>query len=99
MRDGSPDPIVGRPSLDVCLPKPPTDETRSGPRWGGIAGSCSQGLPKQSPTQAPHESSLSSGRAWARNRISSTITEHMVMALRHDRARFGCERLGPRPSV
>jgi hypothetical protein len=65
----------------------------------GSRAAARRGLPKQSPTQAPHESSLSSGRAWARNRISSTITEHMVMALRHDRARFGCERLGPRPSV
>jgi hypothetical protein len=41
-------------------------------------------------------SSLSSERAWARNRISSTMTDAMVMALRHDRARSGsrCQRPG-----
>jgi hypothetical protein len=32
---------------------------------------------------------VSSGRAWARNRISSIITDAIVMALRHDRARSG----------
>jgi hypothetical protein len=34
-------------------------------------------------------SGLSSGRAWARNRISSTITCDIVIALRHDLARSG----------
>jgi hypothetical protein len=40
-----------------------------------------------------HGSGSSSGRAWARSRISSTITSAMVMALRHDRARSGCQQL------
>jgi hypothetical protein len=34
-------------------------------------------------------SSLSSGRAWARSRISSTITDANVIAFRHDQARSG----------
>jgi hypothetical protein len=36
-----------------------------------------------------HCSGSSSGRAWARNRISSIITDAIVTALRHDRARSG----------
>jgi hypothetical protein len=32
---------------------------------------------------------LVNGRAWALRRISSTITLHIVMALRHDLARSG----------
>jgi hypothetical protein len=34
-------------------------------------------------------SGSSRGRAWARRRISSTMTDAMVMALRHERARSG----------
>jgi hypothetical protein len=46
-----------------------------------------------------HGSGSSSGRAWTRNRISSTITDFMVMALRHDRGRSGVELFGHRPDL
>jgi hypothetical protein len=48
---------------------------------------------------ADHSSSQSSGRAWALSRISSTITDAMLMTLRHDRAAPRVELFGHGPDL
>jgi hypothetical protein len=50
-------------------------------------------LGEQLPVIAGHRSGSSSGRAWARRRISSSITDAIVMAFRHDLALSGARSI------
>ena len=80
MRRPSERPVTGGPPR-LCVDTEPLADQISRPRAKPGAG-------------RPHDavmiqvvSSLSSGRAWTRSRISSTITDAIVMAFRHDLAR------------
>jgi hypothetical protein len=76
-------------------PTLPTVARHSGFRASGSSDAPNgEARPRQRPgainaTSLGLAQSLMVGRAWARNRISSTITDAIVMAFRHDRARSG----------
>jgi hypothetical protein len=75
-----------RPTGGLTRCGPPGHRDAGGPPLRDGAGCTRSAFGATGP---PHGSGSSNGSAWARRRISSIITEHIVMASRHDRARSG----------